>query len=172
MNENFTELGTFFTDIGLTYKISKNFRISGNYRIIEKRRLDDSYSIRHRYYFDLSYREKFKPIVVQYRIRFQSQYKDVYSSSDGMMPEYYLRNKITLKLDLDKKFTPYIYSELFTPLNKPDGIYIDNVRYCAGTEYKLNRMHSFDIFYMIQKEYNVPDPWTDYILGIGYNFTF
>jgi hypothetical protein len=173
MNENINELGTFFTAAGFTYKISKLFRISVNYRFTNKRELDDSYSKRHRYYFDLSVREKFKPVILQFRTRFQSQYKDMYSSEDGLVPSYYSRNKFTLKFDLDKKYTPYIYAELFIPIINSESNYsIDNARYCAGFEYSFNRMHALDLFYMIQRQYHVSDPQTDYIVGIGYNLIF
>jgi len=172
INENITELGTFFTDAGITYKINKYIRFSANYRFTNKRRFDDSYSKRHRYYFDITVREKTKSFVFQFRTRFQSQYADIYSSADGKIPSYYSRNKFTTKIDLDKKITPYISVELFSPLNKHKIFKIDNARYCGGFEYEINRMHSFDLFYMLQREYNVNNPQTDYILGIEYNIVF
>jgi len=172
-NENISELGTFFTDAGLSYKIGKLFKVSINYRFTNKRQVNDFYSKRHRYYVDLSIRKKFKPIILSFRTRFQSQYTDMFSSSTGLMPSYYSRNKLTLKFDLDKKYTPYISTELFSPLNNQDGgILIDNARYTAGIEYAFNRMHSLDIFYLIQRECNVKNPETDYIIGLGYNLNF
>jgi hypothetical protein len=172
-NENFCELGTFFTDAGLSYKVNKLIKVSLNYRFTNKRKIDDSYSVRHRYYVDLSIRKKFKPIILSFRTRFQSQYTDMFSSSTGLMPSYYSRNKLTLKFDLDKNYTPYISAELFSPLNNPDGgIFIDNTRYAVGIEYTFNRMHSLDIFYLIQRECNVNNPETDYIIGLGYYLNF
>lgn len=173
MNENISELGSFLTDAGFTYKINKLFKISANYRFINKRQIDDFYSKRHRYYFDLTFRKKIKPFIMQFRTRFQSQYEDIYSSDNGFIPSNYSRNKLTLKLDLDKKFAPYINTEIYIPLNKKDNlIYIDNTRFSSGVEYEINRVHSFDIFYMIQKEFNVPKPETDFIIGINYNLHF
>jgi hypothetical protein len=172
MNENVTEIGTYFTDAGVTYKIGKLFKVSVDYRFTQKRRLDDSYSKRHRLYLDLSARKKFKPVIITFRTRFQTQYADIYSSTDGKIPEYYSRNKLTFKFDPDKKFVPYVYSEIFTPLNKSTGLCIDNARYCAGVEYEFNRMHKVDVFYLVQKEYNVNDPETDFVAGIGYYLTF
>lgn len=171
MNENVTELGTFFSDAGFTYKLSKTIRASFNYRFANKRNLDDSYSKRHRYYIDLAARKKIKPFVLSFRTRFQSQYADINCSPDGKTPDYYSRNKLSLKFDLDKRYTPYIYTELFFPLFSGEGFYFDNARYCAGIEYQKNRMHTFDIFYMIQQEYNVNDPERDFIIGIGYYLT-
>lgn len=172
INENISEFGTFFTDAGINYKISKVFRVSANYRFVNKRRLNDSYSVRHRFYFDFTVRKKFKPLILQFRTRFQNQYTDMYSSSEGLIPDIYSRNKLTLKIDIDKKYVPYLYTELFTPLKNIDLAYINNARFCAGFEYNFNRMHSLDFFYLLQKEMNVTNPETDYIIGVGYYFTF
>ncbi len=168
MNENITELGTFFTEIGATYKINKYFRISANYRFINKRRLDDSYSKRHRYFFDLTIRKKFSPVILSFRTRFQSQYTDVFSSEDGKIPACYSRNKLTIKYDDGNNLKPYFYAELFSPLKHPFDVFIDNARFSAGLEYEINRMNTIDVFYIFQKEYNVNNPETDHVIGLGY----
>src|SRR5687768_15769050 len=77
LNENFSELGTAFTEAGVTFDLPKGFRAGIAYRFIQKRRLDDSYSFRHRYLVELSYRYKWNKLVVSLRNRFQSQYTDV-----------------------------------------------------------------------------------------------
>ncbi len=171
MNENITEAGTIFSDIGISYKINKYLRVSANYRFINKRRMDDSYSNRHRYYFDLMFRKKFKPITISFRTRFQSQYADVYSSKDGKIPQYYSRNKLSIKYDFSKKIQPYISAELFSPLKYPYNVFMDNARYCIGTEYVINRMHTLDFFYLFQKEYKVKNPLSEHIIGIGYSLS-
>lgn len=171
-NENLSELGAFYTDIGLNYKINKSIRISGNTRFIYNHRLDDSYSKRGRYYFDLSFRQKYKPVIISFRTRFQSQYK-LYAEDDEINPIYCNRNKVTLKFDLDKKISPFLFSEIFVPLNKKiNNLMIDNIRYAMGIDYKVNRMHSIDLFYMIDKELNQSNPLTNYIIGLSYNFNF
>ncbi len=171
-NENLLELGSFFTDAGVSYKISKMFRISANYRFSNKRRIDDSYSKRHRYYVDLVIRKNFNPLVFSFRTRYQSQYSDMFSSSDGLISSSYIREKLQIKFDLNKKYSPYVYSELYYSLNNPKGNRIDNMRYAAGIEYSINRMHSIDLFYLIQNEMNVKSPVRDFVIGLGYNFTF
>jgi hypothetical protein len=168
MNENITELGTFLTDLEVTYKFKKFLRVSGGYRFINKRRLDDSYSKRHRYYFDLTLRKKFKPVLLTFRTRFQSQYTDIFSSDDGKVPSNYWRNKLVLKFDAGKNIEPYIYAEIYTPLKRPYNIILDRTRYCGGVEYRINRMNTIDLYYMFQKEYNINDPQMDHIIGIGY----
>ncbi|HNX06979.1 MAG TPA: DUF2490 domain-containing protein [Bacteroidales bacterium] len=171
MNENISELGSFFTDLGFEYKITKIIRFSANYRFANKRRLDDSYSIRHRYYFDLTFRKKFSPVIISFRTRFQSQYADVFSSNDGIVPKNTIRNKLTIKYDQGKKLQPYIAAEIYSPLKQPYDVFIRKTRYSAGLEYEINRMHTLDFYYLFQKEYHVKNPVSDHVLGIGYHIS-
>lgn len=172
LNENITEMGVFFTDVGLSYKFHKNWRISGNYRIINKRRLDNSYSTRHRYYFDLAYRKKWYSFTLIIRSRFQSQYTDVNNSETGKIPDYYSRNKLTLKYGVTKKISPYTSAELFIPLNNKERQGIDNFRFSTGLEFEFLKNSVIDIFYMYQKEFQVANPERDHIIGVGYTFSF
>jgi hypothetical protein len=171
MYENITEVGAVFSDIGLTCKFGSRFKISANYRFTNKRRLDDSYDNRQRYYFDFTYREKLTPVILLFRARFLSQYTDIFKSPTGKIADYYSRTKLTVKLDIFKRIKPYLYAESFFKMNNPEGILFNNSRYCAGVEFSFNRLHMVDLFYMIQKECNVNNPETYYIVGIGYYFT-
>ena len=172
LNENISELDNYLNDMGVEYELINNVKISANYRFSLKKKLDNSYKNLHRYYFDLSIREKFKPFIILFRTRFQSQYSEMFSSSTGKIPENYSRNKLTVKFDFDKKYSPYIYSELFYSLNNNEGNIIDNMRYCAGVEYKFNRKSALNFFYLIQNEMNVNDPLTEFIVGLKFDFTF
>ena len=172
MFENITEVGVIFSDLGIAYRIDKRFKLSANYRFIKKKQLDDSYETRQRYYFDFSYREKLKPFMLTLRSRFQSQYAEVFSSPEGAVPELYFREKLTLKLEILKRITPYVYTEFFFPIGEPERSPVDNLRLCAGMDYSFNKSHAVDLFYMIQREYNVNNPVTYYIIGLGYYFVF
>lgn len=171
-NENISELGTVLSDIGINYRISKKISIGGNYRLTEKRRLDNSYSTRHRYYFDIAYKQKTKIASLSFRTRFQSQYADFNSKTDGRTPTYYSRNKLSVKYNSGRKYEPYLASELYYQLNNPDGNKIDNVRYEFGVDYELNKLNNIELFYLIQQEYNVKNPGRDYIMGLGYTISF
>jgi hypothetical protein len=167
-NENITEVGAFFTDVGLTYKLNKHFQFAVNYRFTERRTVENYYSLRHRIYADVKYEKKLKPFQIQFRSRLQDQYADIGRALDGGIPEFYLRNKISLKWDLNKPSTPYLSVELFSPLNYPRYNAFDGMRTSAGVEYEFTKHHKVDIYYMIQKELNVSNPKTDFILGLGY----
>jgi hypothetical protein len=170
-NENITELGTWFVDGGLSYRVSKNWKVFANYRFAQKRRLDDSYSIRHRYYFDLAYRIKIKKIVVGWRLRFQEQYNDWLTSDDGKIPSQALRNKIQLKYNADGKFQPFVSADVWYSMSYKIKQF-DNFRLVGGLDYELNKYSSITLAYLWQREFNVKNPGTDYIVSLGYNYSF
>jgi hypothetical protein len=167
-NENITELGAAFTDAGISYKLNKHFQFAVNYRFTQRHRVDNFYSFRHRFYADIKYSQKIKPFDISLRMRFQDQISDIGRASDGGVPDYYLRNKLNMKWDLDKLFTPYLSLELFTPLNSPRVCAFNGIRVAEGVEYEFTKHHKIDVYYMIQKEMNVNNPRTDFIVGLGY----
>ncbi len=169
-NENYTELGTVFTDAGINYKVNKHFQVSANYRFIRKRSTEDFYNTRHRFYVDVKYSKKIKPFEVSIRNRFQDQYSDVGRAADGGVPEFYFRNKLGLDWNTKTAFSPYLSVELFSPLNYPRSFAFDNIRATAGVDYSISKHHKIDLYYLIQKELNVSHPAMDFILGLGYSY--
>jgi len=171
-NENISELGTIYTDFGISYRIYKNISASANYRFIQKRRVDDFYNKRQRLYFDFLFRHKLSKLTFTLRERVQSQLREVESDQNATSPEYYSRTKFTLKYDFGKKYFPFASAELFYPLNSNSrfGNEIDNVRYAVGVDYEFNKYNAVDLFYLINKELHANDPLTEYIIGIGYTF--
>lgn len=169
-NENITELGAALTDAGFSYKFNKHFQFAANYRFTQRYKLENYYSFRHRFYADVKYSHKIKPFEMSWRIRFQDQISDIGRASDGGIPEYYFRNKLGLKLDLDKSYKPYISLELFSPLGYPRLNAFDGIRGTTGIEYDFSKHHKIDVYYMIQKELNVSNPETDFVIGLGYAY--
>jgi hypothetical protein len=172
-NENVSELGTYFTEAGLTYKIRPSIGITAAFRYINKRNLDDSYTSRYRYLIDADYKFDFRKITIGIKGRFQSQFSDeLFITADQLLPVNYARGKLTLKYNLEKRYKPFITGEVFYQLNNPEGNEIDNLRFSAGFDYELNKYSSLKLYYMYQQEINVNKPRTDYISGIGYELSF
>lgn len=172
-NQNAGVLAQYFTDGGLEYSISKKFKVALCYRFINSNQYT-YYSKRHRLYADLSYKTKISRLQLLLRTRLQEQQQDIHSSEHGRIPAWYSRNKITAKIDLNKKYAPYFSAELFYMISAPneDGGIIDKMRYAAGVEYEFNRVHAIDLYYLIQQDKNVYDPITDFVVGLGYAFSF
>lgn len=172
LNENFSELGTFYTELIGEYKYNKIFSVSGGYRFIQKRQVNDSYSTRHRYLVNLNIRHKLANFAANARIRFQSQYADINSSEDGQTPSNYLRPKLALKYDLQKKYTPFVSGELFFHLNSEEGFLFDNYRLSAGLEYEFSKKSTIEVGYLIDREIQIKNPLTSYVIVIGWNYVF
>lgn len=170
LNENFSEIGTFFTEIGMGYRFNKVISVSAGYRFTQKRRVEDTYSTRHRFLVNLNLRHKLSMIAFAGRIRYQSQYSDVNSSDDGKIPDNYIRTKISAKADLEKRYAPYLSYEAFFHVNRPEGMLYDNFRIAAGVEYEFSKKSAIDIGYMIDREVNVSDPWTNYVITVGWAY--
>ncbi len=178
MNENITELGTFFTEAGGSYKVTDYFKVGAYYRFINKRQVDDHYSTRHQYHIDLTFKKKFKPITLSFRTKFRGEYRDINSSDIGKLPYYYSENKLTVKYEINRKFEPYFFVEIFNPISRPlkdshpSGVFMDQAKYCLGVDYTINRRHGLDFYYLLEQEYNVKDPLTEYVVGLGYTYSF
>lgn len=171
LNQNAAEIDQYFTDFGVSYDLSDKFKIGGFYRFIRKQQ-DTYYSNRHRWYADLSFKTKYHKLVFGLRQRVQQQVEDVQSSETGKYPELTLRTKASIKLDLDKKYAPYVSSELYfnEDTKQDEGWFISKIRLTGGVDYKFNRRHSVDVFYMYQHE---PQTFAwDFVLGTGYEFSF
>ncbi|NTV51348.1 MAG: DUF2490 domain-containing protein [Desulfobulbaceae bacterium] len=165
--ENVTEASTVFTDFGVEYRLSKPLKLAIHYRHSFNRQLDDSYERKSRLYVDLSGRIKLKPIVFQVRERIQSEFVPV-NTRENAAPEWYSRTKAQIKLDLDKNWSPYLFSEGFTPLNPGSELLIDKIRYGGGVELKILRKHTIDASYMIQSKFQ-NERENDYIVVVGYS---
>ncbi len=172
MTENISQAGTLFSDLGLMHKWNKFFSAGFFYRFIQKRNLDASYSTRHRFYADVSGKYKTGRWSVSLRERIQSQVKDFYSSETGRIPEWYLRSKLSLKVELTRKIIPYAGVELFYQLSNREGNEFDNVRYTGGIEYRFNKRHAVEAGYLIQHEFHVRNPASDFVSCLSYNFSF
>lgn len=170
--ENYSQLGSFFTNVSLQYKFSKSISASVNYRFINRRELNGMYEIRNRFYADVAYRHKLDKWSFSLRMRFQDQVKRISFNEKEADPSYYWRNKLMVKYSATGKLTPYISAEIFYQLNNPEGNEMDELRLVAGSDYDLDKRNSVSGYFMINKELNVNNPVTSYIIGLEYTYAF
>ncbi|MBI4932176.1 MAG: DUF2490 domain-containing protein [Bacteroidetes bacterium] len=173
--ENFSRLNLFYTNLGIEYKVAKNFKVALIYRWIDKFQDDNSYSFRHRLMLDLTFKQKFGKLTASYRNRTQVEDRDIYSSDNGSVPEWYSRNKFGAKYDMGKRYIPFASVELRYQFRDPRNIESDKTwhreRYVLGAEYKINNKNIFSAYYLIQREHNVLSPQNLYIVGLEYSLS-
>lgn len=170
LNENISEVGTIYSDIGVGYRFSQRFKAGISYRFTLKRRLDDTYEKRHSWYAEGSYREKFKPVELALRLRYQSRYDEANTNENAGNAENHLRTKLNVNFDLDRKYAPYLFGEAFFRLGYSPYQSFDELRFGGGVEYSFNRRNKLNLSYFISKEIGVNDPQTAYVIGAGYYF--
>lgn len=166
--ENATTLKQFYTELSGGYDFNKHIKLTANYRFIQKNELT-SFETIHRISVDGEAKQKISLITFSLRTRYQKEfYSAWYSYENPLEPTQYLRNKLTIEAKLIKKLSIYFSPEIYSQLDNPRGNIFDKVRYGIGMDYKINKHHFINSFFMLQKQINVPRADTNYILGINY----
>jgi len=177
LRENFQRINLFYTNAGIDYKINKNIKLSPSYRAIQKIRLDNTVSHRHRLSMDATVKKKFNKITLAERVRYQIEVQDYLTSHKGHLPEQFLRFKTDVKYDLGSKITPFVSCELRYQIRSWRGndMYYNNrfhrIRNIVGADYEINNKHNITFYYLIQNEYNIPDIENIYIIGLAYTLS-
>ena len=169
LTENISKIEDYFTDVGISYNFWDNFTIAGYYRFVRRNERDGRISNIHRYYFDLKYEKKIKRYELSIRTRYQSRYKNINSDDFGFKPQNHNRNKLGLAYDIYRSpLKPQVWFEVYYQLNNPEGNVIDKIRFAPEVGYRINNHIRINLYYLIEKEYNVNNPQINYILGTGF----
>ena len=83
-------INLFYTNVGIDYKLNKFIKISPTYRAIQKKRLEGTYSYRHRLMLDVTVKKKFNKFTLSERVRYQAEVQDLYTSKKGKLTEQFL----------------------------------------------------------------------------------
>jgi hypothetical protein len=168
---NMMETETFYLQPSAEYKLNRYFKIGAGLRYGSKRESDPEFSHRYRFFCSLTSGKKFyRRIKLQYRLMFQQQYHDIGRSENALNAEQYIRNKLEISVNTDKKYQPFVYAELFYHSTYRENGF-NRMRYAGGISYPSNKHHSVSIYYMLQKQINVPDPEMSHIMSIAYRWT-
>ncbi|MBU0765232.1 MAG: DUF2490 domain-containing protein [Bacteroidetes bacterium] len=170
--ENVTRLDEAFTDFSLAYKINDYLSIAGCYRFIQDPVREGYTSKQHRFYTNINAEYDISHINIQYRIRLQTKYRDMYSDDGGLIPEDYFRNKLRIRYDLrNSRFFPFVSGELYLNLTASERKEFNKLRISAGTEYEFKNSNKAEVFIRYQKPFNIPAPERSVIIGLCYIFS-
>jgi hypothetical protein len=176
VRDNFSTINLFYTNVGLNYKPKKFIKIAVVYRMINKRKEDGSYGLRSRIYTDLTLKARpTDKLTLSYRARLQAEWRQSgYPDNYGKIPEVFLRNLFKIGYEIGPRATPYAATELRWQLQNPRVPWANGFnrqRFIGGMDYKLNDLHTFGAYFLYQKEYNVNDRQTLYIVGLEYTLS-
>ena len=152
--ENSSICSKQFFDLKLKRKWNKRVSFSSGYRYATNWDKELQVSNNHRFYADLSYKNKLvKRLDYSVRNRWQTQ-GDMYGY------KMTLRQKVSLAYNIRKtKLTPNIATEYF--LNLDDGI--NKLRSTIAVSHPITKNLDFDLSYRIQQEFYVNNPETLFI---------
>lgn len=110
---------------------------------------------------------------------FSARLRFTHGTDEGDLNKDYLRARFKFKHQLrDIKLTPYVSAEFFLHFNDQLSYTATEVvsrhrfnkyRINIGMEYKVNKRHELNLFYIIQP--SIESPNTRFILGLGYKYS-
>jgi hypothetical protein len=161
-----------FIEGGLTYKFNKYFSTSLAYRFTEKIERDENFYPRHKLFFAFKGTLPAGNFIFSSRLMLQYQNKTYIEKLSDEIPEYGLRFKLkTIYRIPSFPVNPYLFYESFSGLNGVSSHVIDKDRFSAGFELKISRIHSVEIGYILQRDFE-PKKYNLNILSLNYNLRF
>ena len=165
-----SELNNYFTDLGLEYRINRNFSLQGNYRFTRDRKKDLSFENLSRYNFDLKYKGKLDFLTVKYRLRYQKEVEGFRLYDQNIPFEKHLRHRLTLKINSMKIVEPYMSGEvfhLFRPTRYP---VFEYVRLQAGVLLDLKDAGEVKAAWGFNRELGSAQPLVIYMFRLNYTY--
>lgn len=163
--ENYSYLNNAFSELGVSYKITKEFKITGSFRLSNRFNERIGYFMQNRFTLDASYRLKVNKIAISFRTRFQNTFDSRGDRSNAI----YNRNKIALAYNVNNIINPSLFTDLYTPLNLGSdaaGI-IDSYRLGVSNDLKAGKKITVSTAFIFQKDVGVSNPPKDYIVSVG-----
>lgn len=161
-----------YTSLGFGYKFNKQFKVGFDYRFAQKGSFLNTQNLDNRYNFDLAFKEKIGDVRFSLRTRFQSRYRDVFTSKNGKIPQNYSRNKMEISYKLPNDLTIGFSTELFIHLSeaKDRNKYLDEIRYGLIADYSFGENHTLSAFWYYRDKMNYENPENINVIGLSYEF--
>ena len=169
--ESLTELDKYITEVGLSYKINKEFRIGGDLRYYINQKRDETRSQDWRYNLDFKYRIKLiKHLKLRYRLRHQTAYRNLFTAQANKgESESAIRNRVGVFYEGIKHHEFYFTSEIFRAIRHYRKPYFSKLRLVLGDEIKT-KYGEFDVSFGYERELNSLYPLHFVFSRIYYTF--
>ena len=146
-----------FSNLSLKYDFIKKWSVAIGYRYITDFDLSQNTSTSYRINTDINYRKKKKRWLIKNRLRYQFQEEN-----------FTLRDKVTLSYNIRKTpLEPFTVFELFFKDSE-----FKKWRYALGVSYPFLKEFDIDIYYRLQKSFNINNPIQLHILGLAMEYEF
>ena len=165
--------------IGSYYYFQARYRINKHwYPDLQTRIVDNHTGNLYRYELGLSYRYKIHKNILSYRLgyfnerklfMFSNQLKSIPALGIDYTPTQYMRNRISIKRDLPKKFSCYASAEVYSQFNHQI-FTIKRLAFIAGLDYEFHKNNMVNIEYLYQPDYGLMNRVHLQAVTIGYEF--
>ena len=153
--ENASLADVTFSNLSLKYDLIKKWSVAIGYRYITNFDLSQNTSTSYRIYTDINYSKKHKRWRIKNRFRYQYQEEN-----------FTLRDKIFLKYNIRRTpLEPFTTFELFFKDSE-----FKKWRYTLGLSHPFLKEFDIDVFYRLQKSFNINNPKQLHILGLGIEY--
>jgi hypothetical protein len=161
-----------FLEGGLSYDFNKYLELAASYRISKSIEDNNSYYFRHKVFIDFKGTLPLGNFSFSARLRMQSLTKTYIQHEQDKHPEYTGRIKLKAVYKTPVfPVNPYVYVETFTPMFSYKTRSIEKIRYSAGLEFKIATKQSFELEYILQRDY-LPHLSDLNIISVNYNIKF
>ncbi len=169
LTENFQQYNTFAAGTGLSYKLTKHFRLLGNCVYNKRRKLDGFYAPSVQIQFGFNFRYKIKSFKFVYRNLLQINQRFNSEKANKLIN----RNKLTINYELNQRIELYTASEIHLPIISDNTPIISRYRCFVGGIYNLSKKSSFDVYFLFQRPNTYKNQIQNhFIYGITYSRSF
>ena len=172
LQKDASQINTIFSQLGIDYRINKNFSLEGRYRYIKNQNKLGIYEDHSRYSLGIDYKGALRNFSIKYRLRYQKKVESLKLLDNNELFEKNVRNRITVEYKRFKNIKPFISAELFQLHQLYETPKFDFIRYQAGLSYDVGPIGKFKVSYGIERELEDALPFTNFILSINYNYNF
>jgi hypothetical protein len=171
-HENCSQIRKQVNDLDISYRINKYLKADAGYRFEAMWKDPDHHVWRHGFSADVTLRTKADRFTFDYRIRLQSPKVDLTEKQKELFARGLInRHKLSVAYDVKNlPLEPFMEGEIFLPIFTGDFPGMAGYRTWIGMSYKVAKKHEFTLRYGLDKELNVRDPLTAYILALGYQY--
>lgn len=171
LKRNLGEVKNYFTQLGIGYRINRNFDLEFRYRYIRDHKRSGDYENASRYMLDLKYSGKIHPVSFHYRARYQKEVESLNLLDLTLPYEKYFRNKIETRYNGFDRFTPTLSAELFQLHTLQTVPKFEMWRLLAGCRLDIMQNGLLELEYGIDREIADYAPYTIFIMKINYRYS-
>jgi hypothetical protein len=163
LDENASSVLSVMPALEARFSPNKQLEIGTGYRFIQKRSKSGDFETSHRIDVNAEIEKSAGRLTGSYRLRGQTRYEMDENKFDTS-----LRNRLSLNLDTDSRFTPLVATESFSDI-ADDGLEHRSVRSSLGTAIRLDKSHRLKLrfHYEIALDGSAD---VERILALGYQY--